>query len=301
MEAVIAVASLRKRYGEIAAVDGVSFDVQEGEIFGLIGPNGAGKTTTVECLQGLRRPDGGTMRVLGLDPLREPDELRRRIGSQLQEAALPDRLKVREALELFAAFARDPEDWEALLVQWGLEERRNAAFATLSGGERQRLFIALALVNRPRLVFLDEVTQGLDPQARRSAWDVIRAVRDQGATLVLVTHYMDEAEHLCDRVAMIDRGRIVTLDTPAALVAGLDSRVKVRFSTDADVSWLEALGEVTRVVRSGREVTVEGTGAVLAHVAAALVGRGIAPPDLRAELPTLEDVFLRLAGRRVED
>jgi ABC-2 type transport system ATP-binding protein len=301
VEPVVSVEHLHKHYGELAAVDDVSFAVAEGEIFGIIGPNGAGKTTTVECLQGLRRPDGGTMRVLGLDPLTEADELRRGIGSQLQEAALPDRIKVREALELFAAFAREAADWRSLLERWELWEHRDAAFGSLSGGQRQRLFVALALVNRPRLVFFDEVTQGLDPQARRTAWDVIRAVRDQGTTIVLVTHYMDEAEQLCDRVAIVDRGRVVALDSPSRLVAHLDAAVRVRFSTDrADVGWLEDVRGVRRVVRRNDEVEVEGTGPVLALVAAALVGNGITPVDLRAERPTLEDVFLALTGRSVE-
>lgn len=301
MEAVVTVEHLSKRYGETVAVADVSFEVAEGEIFGLIGPNGAGKTTTVESLQGLRRPDGGAMRVLGLDPLTEAGELRRQIGSQLQEAALPDRIKAWEALDLFASFARDPADWHRLLERWGLWEHRGAAFASLSGGQRQRLFVALALVNRPRLVFFDEVTQGLDPQARRTAWDVIRAVREQGTTIVLVTHFMDEAEQLCDRVGIIDRGRLAALDTPSRLVEGLGAPVRVRFSTGrADLAWLEGVRGVRRVARRGAEVEVEGTGPVLALVAAALVERGIVPADLRAERPALEDVFLALTGRRVE-
>ena len=301
METVVAAQGLRKRYGDVVAVADVSFEVAEGEIFGVIGPNGAGKTTTVECLQGLRHPDGGSMRVLGLDPATQAGELRRRIGSQLQEAALPDRIRVREALDLFAAFATDAADARALLERWRLWEHRDTAFASLSGGQRQRLFVCLSLVNSPRLVFFDEVTQGLDPEARRTAWDVIRAVRDQGATIVLVTHYMDEAEHLCDRVAIVDRGRLVALDTPARLVADLDAPVRVRFSTDREnLDWLAEVPGVRRVARRGPEVDVEGTGPVLALVAAALVERGLIPADLRAERPTLEDVFLARTGGRAE-
>jgi ABC-2 type transport system ATP-binding protein len=217
---VIEVEELRKRYGGVAAVDGVTFQVAEREVFGIVGPNGAGKTTTVECLEGLRHPDGGRLRVLGLDPRRDGRELRQRIGAQLQQAALPDRLKVWEALDLYASFYRRAAPWPALLDRWGLAERRNAAVASLSGGQRQRLQIALALVGRPEVVFLDELTTGLDPQARRDTWELVRAVRDAGTTVVLVTHLMEEAERLCDRVAVIDRGRLVALDTPRALVAG---------------------------------------------------------------------------------
>ena len=209
MPPIITVKNLRKTYGKTVAVDDISFEIAEGEIFGFLGPNGAGKTTTVECLQALRHPDSGDIRVLGLDPLREAQELRRRIGSQLQESALPDRIKVWEALDLFASVTPHALDWHVLLEQWGLAEKRKAGFHSLSGGQRQRLFIALALVNNPRVVFLDEMTTGLDPAARRVAWDLIRAIREKGTTVVLVTHFMDEAENLCDRVAIVDRGKIV--------------------------------------------------------------------------------------------
>jgi ABC-2 type transport system ATP-binding protein len=215
MATIIEVTELRKRYGATVAVDGISLTAQAGEILGIVGPNGAGKTTTVECLEGLRRPDAGTVRVLGLDPRRQGAELHQRIGVQLQQAALPDRLKVWEALDLYAAFYRNPADWRRLLEEWGLAAKRDAAFADLSGGQRQRLFIALALVGRPEVVFLDELTTGLDPQARRATWELVRQVRAKGATVVLVTHFMEEAELLCDRVAIVDRGRVVALDTPA--------------------------------------------------------------------------------------
>lgn len=297
---VVEVEQLHKTYGATVAVDAVSFSVEAGEIFGILGPNGAGKTTTVECLQGLREPDGGDMRVLGLDPTTHAAELRRRVGSQLQDSALPGRLRVGEAIELFAAFADDPVATERLLERWRLDGLRNQAFDSLSGGQRQRLFIALAFLNRPELVFLDELTQGLDPQARRATWELIREIRDGGTTVVLVTHFMDEAEHLCDRVAVVDHGRVIALDTPHGLVDGLGLSSAVRFSTEVDdLSWLDRLDVVESVVRTGRDVEVRGSGPVLALVASELVAHGVVPPDLRIERPTVEDAFLVLTGRRV--
>jgi ABC-2 type transport system ATP-binding protein len=297
MTSIIEVQNLRKTYGRTVAVDDISFEVAKGEIFGLLGPNGAGKTTTVECLQGLRHPDSGNVRVLGLDPRLEAQTLRRRIGSQLQESALPDRIKVWEALDLFASVTSNALDWPVLLEQWGLAEKRKASFSSLSGGQRQRLFIALALVNNPELVFLDEMTTGLDPAARRVAWDLIRAIRDRGTTVVLVTHFMDEAENLCDRVAIVDRGKIVASDTPQGLITRHASEVRVIFTSEkTDLPWLEKISGVIRVARKGPRVEVEGSGPVLALVAAALVEHGIVPSDLRVEQPTLEDVFLKLTG-----
>jgi ABC-2 type transport system ATP-binding protein len=295
MGSVIEVDNLRKRYGSHVAVADVSFQVAQGEIFGLLGRNGAGKTTTVECLQGLRHADGGRVRVLGLDPQRQTQQLRRRIGCQLQEAALPDRLRVWEALDLFASLAPTGTDWRVLMEQWGLAGKRKASFAGLSGGQRQRLFVALALVNDPKVVFLDELTQGLDPAARRVAWGLIRAIRERGATVVLVTHYMDEAEQLCDRIAVVDGGRVVATDTPQGLISRFGGPVRVTFTPDGqDVRFLEDLSQVRSVRRRGTRVEAEGTGPVLALVAAELVARGLVPPDLRVEQPTLEDVFLRL-------
>ena len=302
MTPIIEVQNLRKTYGKTVAVDDISFEVAEGEIFGFLGPNSAGKTTTVECLQALRRPDSGNIRVLGLDPRVEAQKLRRRIGSQLQESALPDRVKVWEALDLFASVTQEALDWRVLLEQWGLAEKQKASFSSLSGGQRQRLFIALALVNNPRVVFLDEMTTGLDPAARRVAWDLIRAIRDRGSTVVLVTHFMDEAENLCDRVAIVDRGKIIAADTPQNLIVKHTSEVRVIFSTEkTDIPWLEKIPGVLRVTRKGPRVEVEGSGPVLALVAAALVGHGIVPPDLRIEQPTLEDVFLKLTGHAAGD
>ena len=299
---IIEVRNLRKTYGITVAVDDISFTVSEGEIFGLLGPNGAGKTTTVECLQGLRHPDSGDIRVLGLDPRTQAQALRRRIGSQLQESALPDRIKVWEALDLFASVTPDALDWHTLLEQWGLADKRKSSFSSLSGGQRQRLFVALSLVNNPEVVFLDEMTTGLDPAARHVAWDLIRAIRDSGTTVVLVTHFMDEAEELCDRIAVVDRGKIVASDTPHGLIAEHASEVRVIFTTDRpDLSWLDNIPDVRKVIRRGPRVEVEGSGPVLALVAAALVEHGITPSDLRVEQPSLEDVFLKLTGHGVGD
>jgi ABC-2 type transport system ATP-binding protein len=295
--AVVEVEALSKRYGAAVAVADVSFKVAEGEIFGILGPNGAGKTTIVECVQGLRLPDAGRVKILGLDPHRDRAELRRRVGSQLQESALPDRLKVWEAVDLFASLSPGGSDWHSLLEQWGLAGHARAPFASLSGGQRQRLFVALALVNDPKVVFLDEMTQGLDPAGRRVAWDLIRAIRERGTTVVLVTHYMDEAEQVCDRLAVINRGRIVALGTPQALVARSGKEVRLRFSAgEQDVSWLEEVAHVTRVRRQGAQIEVAGHGPVLVLVAAALVAHNLLPVDVRVEQPSLEDVYLDLTG-----
>jgi len=302
VSSIISVQNLRKTYGSTVAVDDISFEVNEGEIFGFLGPNGAGKTTTVECLQALRKPDSGNIRVLGLDPLTQAQALRRRIGSQLQESALPDRIKVWEALDLFASIVPDALDWHVLLEEWGLAEKQGASFSSLSGGQRQRLLVALALVNNPRVVFLDEMTTGLDPAARHVAWDLIGAIRENGATVVLVTHFMDEAEELCDRIAVVDRGRIIDSDTPQGLVNRYASEVRVIFTAEqADLTFINDIPGVNKVIRRGARVEVEGNGPVLALVAAALVERGIVPDDLRSERPALEDVFLKLTGHSVGD
>ncbi len=302
MDTVIEVQSLRKVYGATIAVDDVSFQVAAGEIFGLLGPNGAGKTTTVECLQGLRRADGGQVRVLGLDPWKERASLRRRIGSQLQESALPDRLKVWEALDLFATTPLSRAKREHLLEQWGLADKRNTSFASLSGGQRQRLFVALALVNQPQIVFLDEMTTGLDPAARRITWDLIEQIRERGTTVVLVSHFMDEVERLCQRVAVVNHGRIVALDTPARLVEQRANQTRVLFTWSGEpLSWLEGVPHVHSVRQQGSQIEVEGEGPVFQHVAAALLQRGIEPDDLRVERPTLEEVFLQMVGKQEEE
>jgi ABC-2 type transport system ATP-binding protein len=297
MGTVIEVEALHKRYGSTVAVEDVSFDVAEGEILGILGPNGAGKTTTVECVEGLRRPDGGRVSVLGLDPTRDAGELRRRIGCQLQQSALPDHIRVREALDLFASVTPGGPDPAALLDRWGLADRSGASFSALSGGQQQRLFVALALVNDPEVVFLDEITQGLDPAARRTAWELIAEIRAGGTTVVLVTHYMDEAERLCDRLVVVDRGRVAAIDTPQGLVARFGGGIRVLFSTvETDLSWLSLVPGVTGVSMNGPRVEVTGSGPVLALVASELVSRGIVPEDLRLEQPSLEDVFLSITG-----
>ncbi|MEU8328171.1 ABC transporter ATP-binding protein [Micromonospora sp. NPDC048839] len=297
---VIQVTHLRKRYGDLVAVEDVSFAVEPGEIFGVLGPNGAGKTTTVECVAGLRVPDGGEVSVLGLDPRRDAAQLRQRVGVQLQESQLPDRLRVAEALELYASFYRNPADPAALIDKLGLGEKRDTAYKKLSGGQKQRLSIALALVGNPEIAILDELTTGLDPQARRDTWGLIEQVRDSGVTIVLVTHFMEEAERLCDRVAVIDRGRVVALDSPAGLVSTVapEQRIRFRPSVPVDDRLLTDLPEVTDVHRTGSQVVVTGTGELLHAVTSVLARHQIVAADLRLEQSTLDDAFVELTGHR---
>ena len=295
-EPAVAVGGLAKAYGRLRAVDGVSFEVRPGEIFGIIGANGSGKTTTVECLQGLRNRDAGTVQVLGLDPATQRDALRHRIGSQLQESALPERLRVWEALDLFAALSPRSRDWRRLAEEWGLWEKRSTAFSDLSGGQRQRLFVALALVNEPEVVFLDEMTTGLDPSARHAAWELVREVRTRGTTVVLVTHFMDEAEELCDRIAVFKAGRIAALAAPSSLVIRFADHSTVHFTHESDdLPWLSGCPGAIEVHREGARFTVTGDGPLLAHVASALVAHGITPLDLRVKRATLEEAFLRIS------
>jgi len=301
---IVQVEHLRKVYGSTVAVDDISFEVYQGEIFGMVGPNGAGKTTTIECIEGLRRPDGGHIRVLGLDPHYDGYALRLRIGIQLQESALPDRIKVWEALDLFASFYPHSVDWKPLLEQLGLADKRNTPFAKLSRGQKQRLFIALALVHDPEIVFLDEPTTGLDPQARRAMWDLVRGIRERGKTVFLTTHFMEEAERLCDRVAIVDRGRIVALDTPENLIRMLGAENRVVFTVDGlfEPQQLGKLAGVTRVETIGERVIVYGRGdGLVGEVVNALTTSGIRFRDLRTEQPNLEDVFLALTGREMRD
>ncbi|MDH3250053.1 MAG: ABC transporter ATP-binding protein [Acidimicrobiia bacterium] len=298
MTPVLAVENLRKTYGSLVAVQDISFQVGKGEIFGILGPNGAGKTTTVECIQGLRHHDAGRVSILGRDPRTQVREIRRLIGSQLQDSALPGRIKVREAIDLFGSLSSSGPSREALLEDWGLTTKRTARFANLSGGQQQRLFVALALVNDPQLVFLDEMTTGLDPASRRLAWDLIRRIRERGTTVVLVTHFMDEAENLCDRLVVIDEGSVKAEGSPQQLIDAHGGGTRVRFSADgADVSWLSETPGVREVVGDRGRYEVRGDGPLLAHVAASLVSHGIAPMDLRVERATLEDVFLSLTDR----
>jgi ABC-2 type transport system ATP-binding protein len=301
---VIQVEGLRKCYGSLAAVADISFSVQEGEIFGLVGPNGAGKTTTIECIEGLRRPDGGRARLLGLDPAAERQSVAEQVGVQLQESALPNRLRVREALHLFGAFCAHPADPDELLARLGLTEKRSASYASLSGGQKQRLFIALALVNRPKVVFFDELTTGLDPQARRSMWDLVRQVRDGGCTVFMTTHFMEEAERLCDRVLIMDHGRIVALDTPEALVRGLGAQKRLVFTLPPGQALpsLTGLPQVQKVEGCDGRMVVYGQGeGFTSSVVNALEGAGVPFLDLRTEQANLEDVFLNLTGREMRE
>jgi ABC-2 type transport system ATP-binding protein len=300
----IHVSGLRKTYGRHVAVDDASFDVLPGEIFGLIGPNGAGKTTTMECIEGLRRPDRGTISVLGFDPFRDRRALQESTGVQLQAAQLQKRIKVKEAVDLLASLYRTSADADRLIEQLGLADKRDAWFTTLSGGQKQRLFIALALINDPQLVFLDELTTGLDPQARHAIWDLVRGIRRRGKTVFLTTHLMEEAQRLCDRVAIMDHGRIVDIGTPAELVRRhCPERTVIVVTDDARAEErFRALPRVTSVERHRGEVVLRGTGEELVtDVIGCLAEHRIHASDFRTELPTLEDVFLRLTGRGIRD
>jgi ABC-2 type transport system ATP-binding protein len=294
--AVITVENLHVAYGETVAVDDVSFSVNEGEIFGILGPNGAGKTTTVECIGGLRRPGSGTVEVLGLDPRHQREELRELLGIQLQQAELPEKLKLGEAVELFGSFYRSPADPDRLLSLLGLQAQRGTRFGKLSGGQKQRLSIALALIGSPQVAVLDELTTGLDPQARRDTWGLIEGIRRQGVTVLLVTHFMEEAERLCDRVALIDRGRLVAIDTPAALAAATDAEQRIRFrpSGPVDAETLRALTEVTSVQRHGEQLEVTGSGNLIGAVITALNRAGVVAEQLRVDQSNLEDAFVAL-------
>jgi ABC-2 type transport system ATP-binding protein len=305
MPPVIQVSRLRKTYGATVAVDDVSFEVEQGEIFGLIGPNGAGKTTTMECIEGIRAADRGTISVLDLDPARDAYKLQHRIGVQLQQAQLQKRIKVWEAVDLWAAIYRKPADYgKKLLEQLGLAEKRNAWFMTLSGGQKQRLFIALALINDPEVVFLDELTTGLDPQARRAIWDLVRGIRERGKTVFLTTHLMEEVERLCDRVAIIEHGRIVDVDKPQNLVNRHCPERSVILETDDPnaAERFRALPQVVTVTCSGQEITIRGRGDdLVTEVIRCLSENRIRVTDFRTVLPNLEDVFLKLTGRSIRD
>ncbi len=302
MTAVIEVRNLHKVYGDTVTVDDISFTVQDGEIFGILGPNGAGKTTTVECVEGLRTADRGEISVLGLDPRRDRAELTQQLGVQLQDSQLPDRLKVAEALDLYSSFYRAPADWRALMDVLGLADKAGTRFKKLSGGQKQRLSIALALVGNPRVAVLDELTTGLDPQARRDTWELIEAVRDRGVTIVLVSHFMEEAERLCDRVAVIDSGRVVAIDTPAALAEGVETEQRIQFRPSAplDDALLKSLPEVTSVLHRGEVVVVTGNSNAINAVMSVLARNQIVAQQLRVEQASLEDAFLALTSEHHE-
>jgi ABC-2 type transport system ATP-binding protein len=304
MEKIVEVNQLKKTYGQTVAVDELSFEVLQGEIFGMVGPNGAGKTTTIECLEGLRKPDQGSARVLGLNPWQDRLALVEHIGVQLQEANLPSRLRVGEAMALMASFYPSARNGADLLERMGLAGKEKQPIAKLSGGQRQRLFIALALVHKPKLVFLDELTTGLDPHARRTMWDLVREIREEGCTVFLTTHYMEEAERLCDRVAILDQGKLIALDSPAALISRLkqDKRLIFSFANGRTQIKLDQVPGVSRVEISGENVIVHGSGErFVSSVAAALEDQKIDFRDLRTEQPTLEDVFLQMTGQKMRD
>jgi len=305
---VITVSNLVKRYGHTVAVNDVSLEVFEGEIFGLIGPNGAGKTTTMECVQGHRVPDNGTISVLGLDPRRDSAALRQRIGVQHQEAHLQKRIKVWEAVDLWQSLYTRVVDGDALLARLGLEAKRDAWFMTLSGGQKQRLFIALALIHEPEVVFLDELTTGLDPQARRAIWGLVTGIRERGTTVFLTTHLMEEAERLCDRVAIIEHGRLVEVGSPAELVEKHCPERTVVFTTDdANVAErMQGMGigvaAVERAQGAASTFTVRGDGDdFVTDVINCVAREGIRVRGFRTEIPTLEDVFLKLTGHGIRD
>ncbi len=307
---IIQVEGLFKTYGTTTAVDHISFEVQEGEIFGMVGPNGAGKTTTIEIIEGLRKADRGRVRVLGLDPVRQERQLRPILGVQLQQANLPESIRVWEALDLYASFYSATQDWQKLLEELGLSDKRTTTFRKLSGGQKQRLFIALALLNDPQVIFLDELTTGLDPQARHKIWELVRDVRMRGKTVFLTTHFMEEAERLCDRVAILDHGQIVAIDTPANLIAKLEIGERVAFQVDEEWSseTLENVPQIRCIKTFGDRVVVHervnGSNKdipFVTQVVNALAAEGIRFRDLRTEHPNLEDVFLTLTGRQMRE
>ena len=297
----VEITHLRKTYGPLTAVDDVSLSVAEGEIFGILGPNGAGKTTTVECAIGLRNADSGTVRLLGLDPRTERDEVREIVGVQLQTGTQPAKLRVGEILEEYQSFYREPADVGELMDVLGLTAKRGDYYRTLSGGQRQRLSVALALVGRPKIAVLDEMTTGLDPQARRDTWELIEGIRDRGVTIVLVTHFMEEAERLCDRVALIDNGRVVALDTPAALAERARGGKTMRFRPSApfDDRLLTGLPEVTGLEHAGQHVVVTGPGELVSAVILALHAAGVTARDVQLDSSNLEDAFVKLTGSQL--
>ena len=319
-ENVISVKNLKKYYGEVKAVDGVTFKVKAGEIFGMVGPNGSGKTTTIESIEGLRKPDEGEVCVLGLDPWEDTQALRERTGVQLQSSNLPNRMRVCEAMDLFASFYKQSRDWHSLIEELGLADKVRSYYSQLSGGQKQRLFVALALINQPEIVFLDELTTGLDPQARHATWDLVREIRARGTTVYLTTHFMDEAESLCDRVAILDKGRVIALDTPAQLVRQLDMDVRISFDINGqtptsqngtrgysakdafDLALIGVLEGVQRVEQRGDQVIVYGHGSIkVGTLISTLEAERVPFTNLRTEQADLEDVFLALTGSGIRN
>lgn len=303
MHEVIWVEGLHKTYGAVKAVDGVDLIVEEGEIFGMVGPNGAGKTTTIECIEGLRKPDAGSIRVLGLDPQTQSTTLYEQIGMQLQGSSLYPHIKVGEAVELFSSFYSHPAPKDELLERLGLSEKENVYFSKLSGGQKQRLFICLALINKPQLVFFDELTTGLDPQARRATWDLVRGVREQGHTVFLTTHFMDEAENLCDRVAVMDHGKIVALGKPSDLIEQYahETRIRLPQSLKEETDWLSAIRGVNSVEVSEDFTLINFNNENIVELLQLLDQHGISLKGLHIQQSSLEDVFLSLTGNEMRD
>lgn len=303
-EAIIEVKDLHKYYKDVKAVNGVSMEIYEGEIFGMVGPNGAGKTTIIECIEGLRLPDKGVIKVLGLDPQKDKYIFKKQIGIQLQEGTLPQRIKVKEVMKLFATFYSEPRDWQSLLKQVKLEDKENSYYEKLSGGQKKRLHIALSLIGNPKIVFFDELTTGLDPQARRNTWEMILQIRKEGKTVFLTTHYMEEAQELCDRVCIIDYGKIVAFDTPQNLIQNLDANSKVIFTSEDSLNLkiLQDLPCVSKVKKTNKQVIVYGKGKdLLTTVVQVTQTQGVSLQNLEAKQPTLEDVFISLTGREYRD
>ncbi|MBL7124308.1 MAG: ABC transporter ATP-binding protein [Actinobacteria bacterium] len=302
-EAIVQIKNLYKSYGKIKAVDDISFNVFKGEIFGLVGPNGAGKTTTIECIEGLRKPSSGSIDVLGFNPTKDGRNLRKYIGIQLQQSELPERLKVWEALELFNSFYHKTIKWPSLLDDLGLKEKQKSYFDKLSGGQKQRLFIALALINDPDVLFLDELTTGLDPQARRNTWKLIENIRKKGKTIFLTTHYMEEAERLCNRVAIMNHGKIIALDTPENLIRDIDVEQRLIFNLvqDFDINLIKQLSTITNAEQKANKIVVYGKDqSMVSDVINLLVKNNIRFLNLKTEQATLEDVFLTLTGSEME-
>ena len=307
MNAIVECEHVTKSYGDIIAVNDVNLIIEEGEIFGLVGPNGAGKTTLIEMIESLRTPDSGSIRVLGLDPAKEPDELQEKIGVQLQTTSIQPNIKVKEAINLFASLYRQPLiNPEELIKILSLEDKADSRFRKLSGGQKQRVAIALALVNNPAVLFFDEITTGLDPQARRNMWALVKNIKSQGKTIFLTTHYMEEAEELCDRVGVIDYGKIIALDTPKNLISSLGAESKVLFKVeDKDVAAteFEGLPEVSRVekVEDGFILYTKDSDATLQELVRLADKQGFRLSGIRTEIPNMDDVFLTLTGRELRE
>lgn len=292
-QAAVSLRNVSKRFGELQAVNALNLEIHQGEIFGVIGPNGAGKSTCVNMITGMLIPDSGEVRTLGLDPIRQEKDLRKVLGVQFQEATLPEQISVKEALKLYASFYDHPANWQKLAEEWDLTARLGARFGKLSGGQKQRLFICLALINQPKVVVLDELTTGLDPQARRASWELVKRVRENGATVLLVTHFMEEAEYLCDRIALINKGQVQVMGTPDDLTASQPGQRTVTFTAPAgfDITPLRRFGNVAV---NNNIVTVQGGEYLMADVAVTLRELGFAPDDLATEKKSLEDLFLAL-------